>query len=323
LISDNKATINNPVRQRYGPTLASQFGIETLTHHLHRNSPSACVFQYVGMTSSQIPPYADVNVQREEEVVAQVIPPTIPELVCSGDTPSWTFSAEQVIALESLTQGQAQNSEWIRQRVGRITASNMHTVMAKVRHMEARSTKAVDYVNLLNQICVSSDRQSNSIPAIKYGRSMEPEARQKYVQEAKKKHRNLQVHESGLCVVAHQVYVGASPDGLVRCDCCGEGVLEIKCPFSVAHTNPEKEPPVYIVRENGSYRLRKTHPYYSQTMAQMGATNRKWCDFFVYSKYGFINVRIPFDESFWTVMLCACEKFFVNHVMEYIKANAS
>ena len=24
----------------------------------------------------------------------------------------------------------------------------------------------------------------------------------------------------------------ASPDGVVKCDCCGSGVLEIKCPFS-------------------------------------------------------------------------------------------
>ena len=26
--------------------------------------------------------------------------------------------------------------------------------------------------------------------------------------------------------------MGASPDGIVQCDCCGKGVVEIKCPFS-------------------------------------------------------------------------------------------
>lgn len=28
-------------------------------------------------------------------------------------------------------------------------------------------------------------------------------------------------------------YLGASPDGLTHCNCCGEGLLEIKCPYSI------------------------------------------------------------------------------------------
>ena len=27
-------------------------------------------------------------------------------------------------------------------------------------------------------------------------------------------------------------FVGASPDAVVSCTCCGHGVLEVKCPFS-------------------------------------------------------------------------------------------
>ena len=26
--------------------------------------------------------------------------------------------------------------------------------------------------------------------------------------------------------------MGASPDGIVSCECCGSGVVEIKCPYS-------------------------------------------------------------------------------------------
>lgn len=56
--------------------------------------------------------------------------------------------------------------------------------------------------------------------------------RQQYSQVAKKTHKPGS--ESGrILVVADQVYVGASPDILVRCDCCGELVLAIKYPISV------------------------------------------------------------------------------------------
>ncbi len=27
-------------------------------------------------------------------------------------------------------------------------------------------------------------------------------------------------------------YIGASPDGIINCTCCGTGVLEVKCPYS-------------------------------------------------------------------------------------------
>lgn len=71
--------------------------------------------------------------KREKEVVAQVIPPTIPELVRSADTTSWTFSSDQVVSVETLTQGKANNNEWIRQLLGRRTASNVNAILAIVR----------------------------------------------------------------------------------------------------------------------------------------------------------------------------------------------
>ena len=36
-------------------------------------------------------------------------------------------------------------------------------------------------------------------------------------------------------------YIGASPDGLVCCSCCGEGVLEVKCPLCVKYNFPDEE----------------------------------------------------------------------------------
>ena len=37
--------------------------------------------------------------------------------------------------------------------------------------------------------------------------------------------------DSGLVINCQWPYMGASPDGIIKCKCHGKGVLEIKCPF--------------------------------------------------------------------------------------------
>ena len=39
---------------------------------------------------------------------------------------------------------------------------------------------------------------------------------------------HIQVEECGLFINLNHPFIGASPDGLVTCACCGEGVCEIK-----------------------------------------------------------------------------------------------
>ena len=38
--------------------------------------------------------------------------------------------------------------------------------------------------------------------------------------------------DSGLIINPLWPYIGASPDGIVECNCCSKCVLEIKCPYS-------------------------------------------------------------------------------------------
>ena len=39
--------------------------------------------------------------------------------------------------------------------------------------------------------------------------------------------------DSGFVIDQHHPEIGASPDGVIQCDCCGEGSLEVKCPYLV------------------------------------------------------------------------------------------
>jgi len=40
------------------------------------------------------------------------------------------------------------------------------------------------------------------------------------------------VSNSVLVINPQWPFIGACPDGIVECNCCGKGVLEIKCPYS-------------------------------------------------------------------------------------------
>jgi hypothetical protein len=35
----------------------------------------------------------------------------------------------------------------------------------------------------------------------------------------------------GFAINSQHPFLGATPDGIISCDCCGKGALEIKCPF--------------------------------------------------------------------------------------------
>ncbi len=51
------------------------------------------------------------------------------------------------------------------------------------------------------------------------------------MKKVKEEHTNVTVHGSGLLINPHWPFIGASPDGIVCCTCCGKGTLEIKCPY--------------------------------------------------------------------------------------------
>ena len=49
------------------------------------------------------------------------------------------------------------------------------------------------------------------------------------------------VFEAGLFIDPYRPFLGASPDGIVNCKCCGKGVIEIKCPLCVKDGLPEDD----------------------------------------------------------------------------------
>ena len=64
--------------------------------------------------------------------------------------------------------------------------------------------------------------------ATKWGCHHEKTARDAYCRYQKEKHINFTVSDSSLYLSTEHPFLGASPDGLVTCECCGTGGCETK-----------------------------------------------------------------------------------------------
>ena len=69
-----------------------------------------------------------------------------------------------------------------------------------------------------------------NIPALKYGRDMEIEAANTFIEFIKGKHKDIKLSDRGLFVDEALPYVGASPDRILLRSCCEKACVEIKCP---------------------------------------------------------------------------------------------
>ena len=69
------------------------------------------------------------------------------------------------------------------------------------------------------------------LTSYRWGVGHENCARLKYMECASMQHQNFQLMKSGLLIHTSYPHLGASPDGVISCNCCGNGVLEVKCPY--------------------------------------------------------------------------------------------
>ena len=70
---------------------------------------------------------------------------------------------------------------------------------------------------------------------LRWGCCHEKQARQAYEAQMQAKHENFLASDSGFHVNPKWPFLGASPDGLVTCDCCGGGICEIKVAYTRAY----------------------------------------------------------------------------------------
>ena len=163
--------------------------------------------------------------------------------------------------------------EWHQARLGKVTASRISDVMAKLKSGGEAATRSSYRLQLVTERLTGKPTEMFKNAAMQWGSDTEPFARSTY--EAM----------TGILVVLEGFVdhptiknAGASPDGLVGRD----GLIEIKCPESKTHVE-------YLC--SGS----PPSEYVRQMQFQMACTGRDWCDFMSY------DPRLP--ESLQTLIV--------------------
>ena len=161
--------------------------------------------------------------------------------------------------------------EWFAARLGKVTASRVADVLAKIKSGESASRKNYK-MELVVQRLTGKAGESFTNAAMEWGTEQEPFARMAY--EA---HTGTFVKEEGF--VDHPTIegFGCSPDGIV-----GEGLIEIKAPNTANH--------IETVLEN-----KVPSKYIPQMQCQMACTGAKWCDFVSF------DPRVPEDLQLFVV----------------------
>lgn len=153
----------------------------------------------------------------------------------------------------ALVQG---SEEWLRFRLGKVTASRIADVVAKTRSGYGASRR--NYLaELVAERLTGTPAEAYTNAAMKWGIETEPQARAAYCF-----HRDVDVVEVGFIEHPIIAMAGASPDGLVGDD----GLVEIKCPNTATHIDT-----LLAGAVDGRYGL--------QMQWQMACTGRAWCDF--------------------------------------------
>ena len=141
------------------------------------------------------------------------------ELLKICETCDINISEQQVEAVELSTKSQSKSPLWVNMRTGRITASRFKAA--------SHTSPASPSISLIMSIC-HPEISTFKTAATCWGCDHEQVARDKYITLSSVSHQSFKVEESGFFISTEYSFVGASPDGLVTCDCCGDGVCEIK-----------------------------------------------------------------------------------------------
>lgn len=179
--------------------------------------------------------------------------------------------------------------EWHQLRLGKVTASRVSDVMAKIKTGESASRKNYR-AELVVQRLTGLPSESFTNAAMEWGTATEPMARIAYEIE-----KEVLVEQVGFIEHPTIAMFGCSPDGLVH-----DGMIEIKCPNSATHIEyltDNKAPAKYI----------------NQMQCQMAVTGRKWCDFVSF------DPRLPEDLQLFVVRVERDQKYIDSMEVEVVE----
>ena len=223
---------------------------------------------------------------------------------------SYTLTEEQVKAVETATRGQSKSITWYQQRAGRVTASRLKSTLATSLSQPSES--------LIKSSCYPESTKFYSA-ACSWGCVHEETARKAYFDIYRTKHKMAAISKIGLVLHPKYPFMGASPDGLIECKCCGKGVLEVKCPYSCrdkSFSEKMEANNVFLEQsQEGNLELKKNHQYYYQIQMQMKFCEVDHGDFVVWSHKELFIQRMAIDDIFITGALSDAQSFIKKGIL--------
>ena len=158
-------------------------------------------------------------------------------------------------------------------------------------------------LSLIKLICYPDSLRFSS-RAIQWGCDHEKHALKFYEDIRSEKHTNMISKESGFVISTDHPFIGGSPDGTAKCDCCGEGCVEVKRRFCikdpVIEEGSNKQGFCLTKNDLGQTQLSRVHAYYYQMQSQINICQQaSYGDFIVWSKFDIYIKRILPDKVFW------------------------
>ncbi|KAH7931603.1 hypothetical protein HPB51_029794 [Rhipicephalus microplus] len=119
------------------------------------------------------------------------------------------LTADRCCEIERATRDQAKSPRWLKERQGRITPSLLHRVAVCSTGATSLAAEIMGYI------------KTPQVANLRWGSEMEKKAKQPFRDQESPKHTGFNVEECWLVVAANMPFIGASPDGIVSCACCG------------------------------------------------------------------------------------------------------
>lgn len=218
------------------------------------------------------------------------------ELLDIAKTIEINLTMDDIRFIEEITQERKKSWYWQKLRAGRVTESKLKSV--------CKASLSNPDKSLLTEICYP-EKCAFPSEAVMYKNEVEQSALSSFTSQMEKIHKNFKCKTVGLILDPNCAFFAASPNALCSCSCCGEYLVEIKCPFvlsqknsSIEHLLRMEEPFMEVV--NGTYCLKKDHDYYYESQMQMALSKHKFLYFYIWSPRFRIMNKIYFNSLFWS-----------------------
>lgn len=211
-----------------------------------------------------------------------------------------TLNKNDITNIEAATKEQSKTDLWYKQRIGRITASKVHSVTTRMETIKKNPNE--DAHNLVKSLLYSKSFENF---ATRHGIATEPHAKREVVRVLKGNgHKKVKYEDMGTIISEEHPFLSASPDLKVSCECCGAGLVEIKCPYNMRDRAPNPSELSQLVKgTDGSFSLKQTNGHYYQIQTQLGITKLNYCYYFVFTHHGYYIEKILFDRTFYMHIL--------------------